>query len=167
MEIFKFGGASVKDSEGVKNLATIVHQHAPRPLVVVVSAMGKTTNLLERLCAAYFRREEGVKAIFDEFRRFHLDIIDALRPAIARDHAEKWFADLERLLDEDPSLSYDYEYDRLVPFGELLSTSIISDYLEAAGAPNRFVDIRRHLITDASHRNANVDLDISGQRCRE
>ncbi|MDR2131692.1 MAG: aspartate kinase [Odoribacteraceae bacterium] len=169
MEIFKFGGASVKDAGGVRNLASIVSERGGR-LVIVVSAMGKMTNLLEKACEAYFRRDGRVKELFDEFRRFHEAIIDDLFPD-ARDPARalprEWLSALERLLDEEPSLSYDYEYDRVIPFGELLSTSIVSGYLAANGLDNRLVDIRRYLISDACHRNANVDLDISRERCRE
>ncbi|MDR1274152.1 MAG: aspartate kinase, partial [Odoribacteraceae bacterium] len=170
MEIFKFGGASVKDPEGVKNLASIVGEQEGR-LVVVVSAMGKMTNLLEQVCEAYFRREEGrARAFFEEFRDFHVAITDALFPHAyepARVHLDKWLSALERLLEEEPSLSYDYEYDRVIPFGELLSTSIVSDYLAMIGVNNRFVDIRRHLISDSSYRNANIDMEVSGERCRE
>jgi aspartate kinase len=169
MEIYKFGGASVKDAGGVKNLASIARGHAGR-LVVVVSAMGKMTNLLEKVCEAYFRRESRVAGLFDEFRRFHVDINDALFPAghePSRLHLEKWLSALEQLLDEEPSLSYDYEYDRVIPFGELLSTSIVSDYLAMTGVANRFVDVRRYLISDQNHRNANVDLETSRERCGE
>jgi aspartate kinase len=160
----------VKDPGGVRNLASIVREQEGR-LVVVVSAMGKMTNLLEKTCEAYFRRErERAMALFDEFRRFHVAITaDLFPPAFepARVHLEKWLSALERLLDEEPSLSYDYEYDRVIPFGELVSTSIVSDYLDMTGATNRFVDIRRYLISDQNHRNANIDMELSGERCRE
>jgi aspartate kinase len=169
MEIYKFGGASVKDAGGVKNLARIVGE-ANGQLVVVVSAMGKMTNLLERLCEAYFRGERRQGEILDEFRRFHVEIVDALFPPLyapVRAHLAKWLGALEQILGEDPSLSYDYEYDRVIPFGELLSTSIVSDYLTMTGAANNFVDIRLHLISDACHRNANVDMELSARHCRD
>ena len=168
MEVYKFGGASVKDPEGVKNLAAIVGQHAGS-LVVVVSAMGKTTNLLERLCYSWFYRESHTSTLFEELHRFHIAIANGLFPTHAPGyaHLEKWFSALEQILLEEPSLSYDYEYDRLISFGELLSTSIVASYLETVGIKNQFVDIRRYLISDQHYRDANIDLAFSAKRCRE
>ena len=154
MKVFKFGGASVKDAAGVKNLSSIVHQQHGQ-LIVVVSAMGKTTNLLETLCNAYFHRDSKVPAIMKELKDFHLNIVTSLFPlnAPVYKHLEELFINLENILASESSLCYDYEYDRIICFGELISTTII--------------DIRKFLKTDQNYRNANIDLELSEQLCKE
>ena len=127
MKVFKFGGASVKDAEGVRNLAAIVGRERGE-LVVVVSAMGKTTNLLETLCNAYFYKQEEAAAIMGRLREYHLVITRELFPVndgVFR-HLEELFAVLEAMLAGESSMCYDYEYDRIVSFGELLSTTIVN-----------------------------------------
>jgi aspartate kinase len=175
MEIYKFGGASVKDASGVRKLASIVSRHEGK-LVIVVSAMGKMTNLLEKICEAHVKKDAPrAAAHLDELRRFHAAIVDELFPPgdTAGDTAR---VRLSRVLDNlgqmilagEPSpAGYDHEYDRVIPFGELLSTGIVSDYLAANGIGNRYVDIRGYLLSDHCHRNANVDLDASRERCGE
>lgn len=167
MKVFKFGGASVKDAEGVKNLSSILHSQREQ-LVVVVSAMGKTTNLLETLCNAYFHQDKTT-AIMKELKTFHLDIVNALFPLNDPVHKDldELFSTLENILNSESSLCYDYEYDRIICFGELISTTIISDYLKMIGIDNLFVDIRKYLKTDQNYRNANIDLELSGQLCEE
>lgn len=167
MKVFKFGGASVKDAEGVKNLSSILHSQQEQ-LVVVVSAMGKTTNLLETLCNAYFHQDKTT-AIMKELKTFHLDVVNALFPLndpVYKD-LDELFTTLENILNSESSLCYDYEYDRIICFGELISTTIISDYLKMIGIYNQFVDIRKYLKTDQNYRNANIDLELSGQLCEE
>lgn len=167
MKVFKFGGASVKDAEGVKNLSSILHRQREQ-LVVVVSAMGKTTNLLETLCNAYFHQDKTT-AIVKELKIFHLDIVNALFPLndpVYKD-LDELFTTLENILNSESSLCYDYEYDRIICFGELISTTIISDYLKMIGIDNRFIDIRKYLKTDQNYRNANIDIELSGQLCEE
>ena len=168
MKVFKFGGASVKDAAGVKNLSSIVHQQQGQ-LIVVVSAMGKTTNLLETLCNAYFHRDSKVPAIMKELKDFHLNIVTSLFPlnAPVYKHLEELFINLENILASESSLCYDYEYDRIICFGELISTTIISDYMEMEGIENQFIDIRKFLKTDQNYRNANIDLELSEQLCKE
>lgn len=163
MKVYKFGGASVKDANGVKNLATIV-ANEPGELLIVVSAMGKITNLLETLCHAYFHRQAPVDPIFHQLQDYHWSIVRDLFPPDddIYPRLNDLFAQLRDILRGEPSLSYDYEYDRLIPFGELLSTTIVSAYLNRLGIHNRWVDIRRCLRTDDNYRDANVDLLLSG-----
>ena len=168
MKVFKFGGASVKDAEGVRNLSSIVHEQHGQ-LIVVVSAMGKTTNLLETLCNAYFHQDSKTKTILEELKTFHLNIVNSLFPlndAVYKD-LDELFTSLENILSSESSLCYDYEYDRVICFGELISTTIISDYLKMEGIDNQFIDIRKYLKTDQNYRNANIDLELSGQLCEE
>jgi len=168
MKVFKFGGASVKDAAGVKNLSSIVHEQHEQ-LIVVVSAMGKTTNLLETLCNAYFHNDPKADSIMKELKNFHLAIVDSLFPLNDKvyKHLEELFTNLENILASDSSLCYDYEYDRIICFGELISTTIISDYLQMEGIENQFIDIRKCLKTDQNYRNANIDLELSDRLCRE
>ena len=168
MKVFKFGGASVKDAAGVKNLSSIVHQQHGQ-LIVVVSAMGKTTNLLETLCNAYFNQDPKTTAIMKELKNFHLDIVNTLFPLndTIHKHLEELFTSLENILASESSLCYDYEYDRIICFGELISTTIISDYLKMKGIENQFIDIRKFLKTDQNYRNANIDLELSEQLCKD
>ena len=168
MKVFKFGGASVKDAEGVKNLSSIVRgQHGQ--LIVVVSAMGRTTNLLETLCNAYFHRDSKTVAIMEELKNFHLDIVNSLFPlnAPVYKNLDELFTSLGNILNTESSLCYDYEYDRIISFGELISTTIISHYLRLKDIDNLFIDIRKYLKTDQNYRNGNIDLELSGQLCEE
>ena len=168
MKIFKFGGASVKDAEGVRNLASIIQEQREN-LIVVVSAMGKTTNHLEVLCNAYFHKDPQLWVVLNELKKYHQEIVNQLFPTddpVYR-HMEKWFTALQNMLSEESSLCYDYVYDRIICFGELLSTTIVSDYLQTAGLKNQFIDIRKVLKSDQNYRNANIDLTLSEKFCKE
>ena len=131
--------------------------------------MGKTTNLLETLCNAYFHQDPKTTAIMKELKNFHLDIVNTLFPLndTIHKHLEELFTSLENILASESSLCYDYEYDRIISFGELISTTIISDYLNMEGIENQFIDIRKFLKTDQHYRNANIDLELSEQLCKE
>lgn len=169
MNIYKFGGASVKDAEGVKNLFNIINPRREN-LIIVVSAMGKMTDALEILCNNYFTRTGEIEQSFLNIKEFHFNIIRNLFSETDKDiysRIETLFADLQEILNSDPSLCYDFEYDRIISFGELLSTTIISAYLEKLGRKAKFIDIRKCLITDQSYRNANVDPELSTQLCRK
>lgn len=169
MNVYKFGGASVKDAEGVKNLFNIVNTQKEN-LIIVVSAMGKMTDALELLCNAYFRKEGDVAQAFQHVKDFHQHIIKDLFGSSSSEAdrlVNPLYAELEQILRGEPSLSYDYEYDRIISFGELFSTTIISAYLEKQGRKAKFIDIRKCLITDQNYRNACVNLELSAQLCRK
>lgn len=159
----------MKDAEGVRNLSDILCMQKEN-LIIVVSAMGKMTDALEMLCNAYYRKKEGVEQIFQRIRDFHRNIIDELFGEQSREvdrRMDSLFGELRRILEGEPSLSYDYEYDRIVCFGELLSTTIVAAYLEKQGRKVKFTDIRKCLITDQNYRNACVDLELSSSLCRK
>lgn len=169
MNVYKFGGASVKDAEGVKNLFKIINTQKEN-LIIVVSAMGKMTDALEVLCNAYFNRTGDMLQAFQRVKDFHQDIISDLFGTNSADIDRltgDLYAELQDILESDPSLSYDYEYDRIISFGELLSTTIIATYLEKQGRKAKFTDIRKCLITDQNYRNACVNLELSAQLCRK
>ncbi len=134
MKIYKFGGASVKNAEGVKNVAGIVKNESEN-LVVVISAMGKITNLLETLIKAYFEKSQRKWEIFQEFKNYHLQIIDRIvwRKIKFLHQVTDFFTELEIKLKKTPSLDYNFEYDQIICFGELISTTIVSEYLNLFG----------------------------------
>lgn len=163
MKVYKFGGASVRNAAGVRNLRRIIGQE--RGLFVIVSAMGKTTNALERVFGA-LRQEDRNRAGAEigSLRAFHAEIIDDLYHGPTRlEPVERLFAALEADAATAAFSSGQAElwYDRIVAYGELLSTTIISEYLNHAGLRNRWIDMRRCLRTEQRHKDAEVDLDAS------
>lgn len=161
MRVFKFGGASVKDAAGIKNLANIVKQYKGS-LVVVVSAMGKTTNAMERIATSYFEGNAvELKSSCKALRSYHQDILLDLFGDTKLSAVEDLFNQLSQRLQLEPSLNFDFEYDQIVPFGELLSTTIVSAYLNTIELSNKWVDIRRVLKTDDCYRSANVDWALT------
>jgi len=166
MKVFKFGGASVKDAEGVRNLASIVQRY-PDDLVIVVSAMGKTTNALELLTKNYFNgNSDGRLQNIVTLKEFHFGIVEMLFgdfSSVISHQITSAFKMLEKRLKHAPSLDYDFEYDQIVSFGELLSTIITSAYLNFAGIANKLMDIRHCLRTDATWREGNIDWELSSE----
>jgi len=168
MKVYKFGGASVRNADGVRNLLKIIGDE--RDLFIVVSAMGKTTNALERVFAAMQRGDRtGALEEVAALRASHAEIVDDLwhgPTKIAR--VEEFFAELETVAAEGDCRAGEAElwYDRIVAFGELISTAIISEYLACAGVANRWIDMRRALVTAQRHKDAEVDLAASAPRLR-
>ncbi len=161
MNVYKFGGASVKDADSVKNVAKIVDGHSG-DLVVVISAMGKITNLLETLIKAYFNKSEKKWEIFEEFKNYHLSIANQLFENNGTPKAVlSMFEELKAKLEKIPSFDYNYEYDQIICFGELVSTQIVSNYLNYIGMVNQWIDIRNCLRTNDLYRDASVDWELT------
>ncbi len=159
MRVFKFGGASVKSADAVKNVSKVLNAHGDGPLVVVISAMGKITNKMEQLVDAYFHNDDTKKQIFNEVKAFHCEITDELLiDEYDYYEVDNLLIELECIIEKkrDESSPYDTEYDRIVPFGELLSTKIVSTYLNKIGYKNRWIDARNFVITTNKNRAANV-----------
>jgi len=126
MKVYKFGGASVKDAGAVKNVTQIINSQTDN---LVVVAMGKITNLLETLIKAYFEKADRKWEIFGQFKEYHLEIINQLFEENGTpDSVSSQFAELETKLKKAPSFDFNYEYDQIICFGELVSTQIVSDY---------------------------------------
>ena len=169
MKVFKFGGASVNSADAVRNMAQIVQSHLEpgKPLVVVVSAMGKTTNLLEKLVP-------GVTDDTHELRRqleeYHLKIYKELIPCV--DDADNAVQELLRKLDgrlatlQPSNEQYNYNYDQVVSFGELISTTIIAEYLNSHGISTQWLDARQLVITDNHYREGHVDWTKTQAACQ-
>ncbi len=159
MKVFKFGGASVKDAAAVENVFRIIKSETGK-LVVVVSAMGKSTDLLETLIKAYYNKRSEKLSIFKAFIEYHIEIIENLFGEKGMPQpVYELFNELEHKLATRPSYDYNFEYDQIICFGELISTRIISDYLNAAGHPNKWIDVRTCLKTDDTFRDAKVDWE--------
>ncbi len=157
MRVYKFGGASVKDGSGIRNLAKIVSE-TPGNIVIVVSAFGKTTNALEAVLKAWIGHDEGYIGLLDELIRYHHSVISELfseTPPV-RGSIDNSFARLREYLSSEKPGEYDYEYDQVVSCGEIWSTLIIASYLKIAMPEVEWIDIRENLITDDIYRDANI-----------
>lgn len=164
MQVFKFGGASVKNAEAVKNVAAILQSKASEDTIVVVSAMDKTTNKLEQITNAHFNNSGNALSLLQELKEFHLSIANALfkdNTSSIFNEIENVFVELLWALEEEPSFSYNHHYDQLVSQGEILSTKIISAYLNEVGVKNAWLDARGIIQTDNTYREGKVDYNLS------
>jgi aspartate kinase len=163
MKVFKFGGASVSSADAVRNSVNILNMY-PGNKVLVISAMDKITNALEIVARKYFNQDPEVWASFQEVKAYHDGIIAELwGEPTELPEVEKLFVQLSTRIKGDRSLNFDYEYDQIVAFGELISTQIISLYYNNIGLKNRWVDIRNCLKTDDLFREANINWELSAR----
>ena len=170
MQVFKFGGASVKDAEGVQNLAQIVQNYPTNNLLIEISAMGKMTNKLEELTWAYIKGDEKMHQLFEEIKAYHFEIMSALfadHKNPVYDDVANTFVEIEWLLEEEASDSADYLYDQIVSIGEMVSTKIVAAYLNLAGVFTIWTDARNYIKTDNNYRNANVDWTKTEQEIQK
>ena len=167
MEIYKFGGASVRNADGIRNLEEIVRSFKGE-LVVVVSALGKTTNALENLVKAFLENDPSLEQQLETLESFHTDILLELDPqSPGREYMENSFSWLRGFLEEEQSRDYDYVYDQVVSLGEVWSTKIVEGWLARCDNNSFWMDIRSLLITDDRFRDANVNWKESERRIRE
>jgi aspartate kinase len=162
MKIFKFGGASVKDAEGVKNVKTVLEFTSEKNLVVVISAMGKSTNALELVVYNYFSNQAELESSISEVYNYHLKILNDLFPNPSHSiYAEvsKWFGELRAFLETNKSKNHAFVYDQVVSYGEMVSTIIVSQYLNDSGIKNDWLDVRQCIKTDDYYRDARVDWE--------
>lgn len=171
MLVFKFGGASVKSADAVKNIAEVLKRYPDDQIAIIISAMGKTTNALEVITDHYFhRRRKELSKCFNELKRYHIDILNELfKEPTHSAHREigDLFGELESRLDKPHTMNYDFDYDQIVSYGELLSTSIVSAWLNDAGISNRWMDIRCYLKSDNTYREGKVDWELSTRLIRQ
>jgi aspartate kinase len=164
MQVFKFGGASVKDADGVKNVAEVLKQFPNEKLCVVISAMGKTTNALERLTKAFFYKTENAEEILEEIKQAHYIICKNLFTSTSHPiytDLENTFVELHWAIEDEPTHGYDFEYDQIVSIGEVVSTKIVSAYLNDIGITNKWMDARGLIQTDNTYREGKVDFELT------
>ena len=161
MLVFKFGGASVKDASGIINLANIVKKYDGQQLLIVVSAMGKTTNALEKLTKAYVERQGDVQVIFDDIKKYHFAILEQLFEASDPifDEVANTFVEIDWIIEDDPHDDYDFTYDQIVSIGEMVSTRIVNAYLNKTGIKSQWLDVRGYVQTDNTYREGKVQWD--------
>lgn len=162
MRVYKFGGASVKDAEGVKNLATVLKTTGYEKTLIVVSAMGKTTNAIELVIKNYFENKAELQSAIHEVIKYHNEILLDL---FDNEHHQV-FTSVKALCDEltlffksNKSPDYNYVYDQTIGFGELISTTIISHYLNEIDLKNKWIDVREFIKTDNYYRRSNVNWE--------
>jgi aspartate kinase len=167
MKVYKFGGASVKDAAGIKNLATIVSKEKDN-LVVVVSAFGKTTNALEKVLKTWLGNDNNYEGYLEDVYSYHASVSDELFPEgdSAKAMIDTSFTELRQYLHSSVRSGYDFEYDQVVSYGEIWSTIIVAEYLKKSGFKAEWADIRKYLITDERYRDANVLWGESTNRIR-
>jgi len=168
MKVFKFGGASVKDAKAVKNVKRILDLYPKDNLIVVISAMGKTTNALEELIASHINQTDS-NQIYHKITLFHAEILNELFPnktaKIYRD-VEQFLQQIKKILKEEPTDHYDYIYDQVVSYGELLSTTIVSAFLNENGIDNNWLDARKLIRTDNTYREGKIDWSTTNKNIK-
>jgi aspartate kinase len=167
MQVFKFGGASVNNVERIKNVSDILRLYKNEKLLVVISAMGKTTNALEKVVEAFFAGEkQKALQLFEQVKREH--IVNAkeliLKPV---EQLNNFFTEVEWLLHDKPVRDFDYYYDQVVCVGELLSTTIVSHYLNETGVVNHWIDVRDIFRTDDNFRDASIDWQYTQSKVND
>ena len=169
MKVFKFGGASIKDISSIKNILKIISTYNEDRLLIVVSAMGKTTNALELVVHNYFNNKENLQASISEVYNFHSEIINNL---FEKSHPifsdiSKSFEKLNSFIKANKSPSYSFVYDQIVSLGELLSSRIIHHFLLNNNINCSFIDARNCIKTNSKYRGAKVEWDITNKKIKD
>lgn len=169
MRIFKFGGASVKDAESVRNVARVLQHEGTENLLVVISAMGKMTNAFEEIINNYFYKKDSLQNSIDFVVNYHQEIINDL---FEENHEitnkiNLLFGELSGFMAQNTSTDYNYVYDQIVGFGELISTNIVSAYLTKIGVTNQWLDVRDYIQTNSNFRDAKIDWQLTEKKISE
>jgi aspartate kinase len=164
MRVFKFGGASIKDAEGIKNVYDVLQKVGYEDVLLVVSAMGKTTNALEVVIKDYFDKSSSLQSSVQEVKKYHnhilLDLFEDNRNAVFT-AVKAQFNDLDYFLAHNKSPNYDFVYDQVVSYGELISTTILTHFMNHMGINTQWIDVRNFIKTDSNYRDAIVDWDLT------
>jgi len=164
MQVYKFGGASVKDAEGVRNVAKVLNTTGYENTLVVVSAMGKITNALELVVKNYFDNKAELQSAIHDVIKYHNEIILELFENDRHNIfnvVKSLFDELTLFFKNNKSPDYNFVYDQTIGFGELVSTTIISYYLNEIGLKNKWIDVREYIKTDNYYRRANVNWETT------
>ena len=164
MQVFKFGGASVKDANGVKNMVSVLQKVGFKNTLIVVSAMGKTTNALEVVIKNYFENKKELQSSLQDVKKYHNEILLDLFENENHQAFKKvdiLFNELNNFINTNKSPDYNFVYDQTIGFGELVSTTIISEYLNLIGLHNNWLDVRGFIKTDSYYRRANINWETT------
>ena len=170
MRIYKFGGASVKDAEGIKNLFSIMKKEGFDKTLLIISAMGKTTNALELVVKNYFENKNELQYSINQIFEFHNTVL--LELFLEKNHEvfkdiKLIFDNLKVFLKRNKSPNYSFVYDQVVPYGEILSTKIISAFLNLSGVKSNWLDSRELIKTDSNYRDADIDWKLTQKNISE
>ena len=170
MKVFKFGGASIKDAKSIKNVADIIKNNLKDNPLIIISAAGKTTNALEKVVNEYFNNSGNAFEALEDVKKMHNDIVNELFDAENEDltaEINDMFVDVEWILEETAVGSFDQTYYQIVCLGELVSTKIVSAYLNTIGIQSNWLDVRDCILTDNNYRDANLDWEETSRRIRK
>ena len=164
MRIFKFGGASVRDAAGIRNVYDVLQKTGHDDVLLIVSAMGKTTNALEAIVNNYTQKSLSLQASIQEVKKYHNQILlelfeDESHPVFAA--IAEWFTELDRILKTNKSPNYNFVYDQIVSLGEMISTTILSHYMSFRGIQTAWLDVRNFVKTDSTYRDASVNWEAT------
>ena len=170
MQILKFGGASVKDAQGVKNLEKVLKITGTTETIVVVSAMGKTTNALEKVIDHYYHSKNKLQSSIQEVQKYHNAILLELfenETHVVFKTVSKLFQELTAFFERNKSPDYNFVYDQTIGYGELVSTTIISYYLNHKGVKYNWLDAREVIKTNRNYRNAKIDWNSTQAKIKK
>ena len=170
MKVFKFGGASTKDAAGIKKVASIIKNQMDSRLLIVVSALGKTTNAMEKLLDAYYFNQQNKEDSFNFIKELHFSIINELfdpKQADVFNEINNLFDSLYEYINGKLNKNYDFEYDQIVSFGELFSSKIVYFYLKQNNVPIEWLDARNIIKTDNTYREGRVDWDRTNLKIKK
>jgi aspartate kinase len=169
IQILKFGGASIKDAQSIINVTKILSNYKKDNIVIIFSAIGKVTNLLEELVDLYVNKSSLIDDKFNELKQRHYNIIKELFPVDNEIYniVENLFIEIDWVLEEEPNINFSYDYDQIVSVGELLSSNILSSFLKLNSFANTLIDARDCIKTDNQHQNAIIDWDFTNISIKE
>ena len=169
MKVFKFGGASIKDASSIKNILEIISNYSNDNLLIVVSAIGKTTNAIEKVVENYFKNKSELKSSILEVLNFHIDICNELFPKnhLIFSDINSIFQKINTFINSNKSPSYSFVYDQLVSNGELISSKIIYNYMTFKNIESSFIDARDCIKTDSNFRGGNVKWDLTNKKIKQ
>lgn len=168
IKVFKFGGASVRDADGFRNVGLILQKYAEEKIIIVVSAIGKTTNALEEVVKSYFNSDGNTEILINQIKTTHLELAAELMPmteGMYNDLSDA-FVEVDWMVETAPEEEYDYVYDQIVSMGEVLSSKILAHFLHHIKLSSTWADVRDIIITDNTYRDAKVLWDITMQNAK-
>lgn len=166
MRVFKFGGASIKDPQAIRNVLHVLKTVGFDNSLIIASAMGKTTNALEDVINAYFKKPEELKNAIQTVKDFHFNIVDELfenKNHLVFDKVNVLFSEMEFFLSVNKSPNYNFVYDQIVSYGEIVATTILSYFFNDQDIENVWVDARNLIKTDTTYRDGMVDWKATEQ----